>query len=269
MATVFSKPLLKAVYNAVLSRAHRHMPTTWTPVNTIAFHYFPRRYAMVDSRRQIFTREKAMESIKIYKSECDGNRFTGMGTDSVESAEGLYCALQQQAIVNEVAHYVNAEDSRDAAMNNRPAPPPRPRGEIVEDKGVVKIETLVPVDAVDISPHNIGAQKYVNTLAEEFNFQRLLTKIDGRRWSSVWDAIHDEDDCSAARGFGLAVAKLGYLAMRWQTVRMSERSLLERGDNILFFGKPNQILPYLRVLELFLFPPGGERAGVQRFKAEY
>ena len=66
--------------------------------------------------------------------------------------------------------------------------------------------------------------------------------------------MNDGDDCSVARGIGLALAQHGFQALCAQTVRASQRSPLERGDNIIFFGRVGSMIPNLSVEEAYLFP---------------
>ena len=49
----------------------------------------------------------------------------------------------------------------------------------------------------------------------------------------------DPKDCSVARGIGLAIAETGtFRGLAVETVRESERSAEERGDNLVLFASP-------------------------------
>jgi len=53
----------------------------------------------------------------------------------------------------------------------------------------------------------------------------------------MWEELSDGQDCSVARGIGLAVANNSYLsALQVAIVRPSERFNEETGDNLVFFG---------------------------------
>jgi hypothetical protein len=76
---------------------------------------------------------------------------------------------------------------------------------------------------------------------------------------STWKDVCDGQDCSLARGIGLAVANSSYLgALQVATVRSSERSDEEVGDNLVFFGPNGQQAPRLWIEEAYLFPLVGD-----------
>jgi hypothetical protein len=69
-----------------------------------------------------------------------------------------------------------------------------------------------------------------------------------------WDEMTDPDDCSVARGIGLAVAHSGYLSgMSVETVRDSARSADERGDNLVFYAASGQAVPNLYIDQAWYF----------------
>jgi hypothetical protein len=268
MPRVQFKALMAAVHQVALRRgAGFNLPTTLVQANATLFHAFDQRYFAVDPARRIFRRDEAMLSIKIFPSAQDSNRFTGSSMDlpGIEPCGGLYCSLQQQAIVNEVAHYVNADAVEEATKRGVAPPKPAPRTEVMGTKPVVKIQAMAPVLAVEFSPHNPNGMGFVNSLGEDKGVQDAM-KAAGKGRASVWDAMNDGVDCSVARGLGLAVAKMGYKALCVQTVRTSERSSLETGDNIVFLGREGQMVPDLWVVEAYYFPQGG---GIERYPVEY
>ena len=72
----------------------------------------------------------------------------------------------------------------------------------------------------------------------------------GPGWRNLREAINDPNDCSVARGIGIAVGHFGYEALLVQTARTSERSPLEMGDNLIFFGKQGECIRNLSVEEV-------------------
>jgi hypothetical protein len=70
--------------------------------------------------------------------------------------------------------------------------------------------------------------------------------------------MSDGDDCSVARGIGLAVGNSDYLsALEAGTIRPSGRSSEETGDNVVFFGNDGQTIPNLYIEKAYLFPITG------------
>jgi hypothetical protein len=149
------------------------------------------------------------------------DRFTGpSGNTAIPGSVGLYFVLQQQALVNESTHY------------SRKAPFWALAGQCVL-RCVVMGSPLV----ADLSPHNPRAK-------------RFLKELGGK----TWDEMVDPDDCSVARGIGLAVANSGFLhGMCVQTVRPSERSTEERGDNLVLFAIPGHAVPNLYIDQAYYF----------------
>jgi hypothetical protein len=256
MPTVKSPALLAAVYNATLRQAG-NAPTTLMPADSTFFRAFDQTHFTVDTQRRMLRRDQAMNALVIRDQHSDQNRFTGLSHDPrVPSCGGLYCALQQQALVNEVAHYVEAARTQSAANRGAAAPKPVPRTAVFNTKAAVKIRALGPVLAVDLSPHNPFAMSFVNSVGGDGSVQSAM-KAAGKGSSPFWDTMNDGVDCSVARGLGLALAKHGYEALCVQTVRTSERSLLERGDNLIFFGYQGQVVRNLSIVEAYLFPVVG------------
>lgn len=142
------------------------------------------------------------------------NRFSGPGAAGIGGAGALYFVLQQQALVNESTHY--SGKSAYWALAGR---------------CVLKIRTMGSILVADISPHNPAGRRFLKELGPK-----------------AWDEMTDPDDCSVARGIGLAIAHSGFLAgLAAQTVRESERSDDERGDNLILFAAPGQAIPQLYI----------------------
>jgi hypothetical protein len=89
----------------------------------------------------------------------------------------------------------------------------------------------------DLSPHNPRARRFLREMG-----------------AGAWEQMTDPDDCSVARGMGLAIAHSGFLrGLSVQTVRSSERSADERGDNLVLFSAPGQAVPGLYIEEASFF----------------
>ena len=133
---------------------------------------------------------------------------------------GFYCALQQQAIVLEAAHHGN-----------------KVQPWALTGKCVLRMRVTQQISVAELSPHNPTSR-------------RLLREL-GR---GVEDEMKDPKDCSVARGIGLAIAQCSYLSgMTAQTVRESERSDEEKGDNLVLFAPQDVKLAYLEVDKVIFF----------------
>lgn len=149
------------------------------------------------------------------------NRFSGPSYDGViPPAAGLYCVLQQQALVNESMHYSGKAGAW-----------------ALVGRCVVKIRLMGSMLVADLSPHNPRARRFLRELG-----------------SDMWDQMVDPEDCSVARGIGLAIAQTGILrGLSVQTVRESERSAEERGDNLVLFTSPGRLIPGMYIEEARYF----------------
>lgn len=133
---------------------------------------------------------------------------------------GFYCALQQQAIVLEAAHH-----------GGKVAP------WALTGKCVLRMRVTQQFSVAELSPHNPTSR-------------RLLREL-GR---GVEDEMKDPKDCSVARGIGLAIAGCSYLSgVSAQTVRESERSVEEKGDNLVLFAPQDVKIGFLEVDKVLFF----------------
>lgn len=138
-----------------------------------------------------------------------GNRFSGpSGVGGVASAGGLYCVMQQQALMNESMHYQR-----------------KPGDSALDGRCVLRMRVMGAIMVADLSPHNPGSRRFLDSIGP-----------------STWDQMNDPHDCSVARGIGLAIAASGFLhGLAVQTVRASERSADERGDNLVLFSSSGPV----------------------------
>jgi hypothetical protein len=150
-----------------------------------------------------------------------GNRFSGpSGNPAIPSASGLYFVLQQQALVNESTHY-----SGKAAYW------------ALAGRCVLRCRLMGSIMVADLSPHNPRALRFFRELG-----------------AGTWEEVNDPVDCSVARGIGLAVANSGFLrGLAVQTVRTSERSDEERGDNLVLFAPQGAPIPGVYIEEVSYF----------------
>lgn len=180
------------------------------------------------------------------------NRFSGPSYDAaIPAAAGLYCVMQQQALVNEVAHYAQ-----------------KPGHTAFADKCVLKIRLASSVNCADLSPHNPGHAQFLNALYNAPGVRQILAKgappgihID------LWTEITSGTDCSVARGIGLAVANSMYHGLIAETVRDSERSIEEKGDNLILYGERMKGISLLWVEEALFFDQGAN--SVEVFPVEF
>ena len=162
------------------------------------------------------------------------NRFSGPSYNAgIPASAGLYCVLQQQALVNEAMYY-----SGKVAVW------------ALTGKCVLKLRLMGSILVAELSPHNPRALRFLRGMGADTS-----------------DEMVDPKDCSVARGIGLAIAQSGFLrGLAVQTVRESERSQEERGDNLVLFTPPGQAVSDVYIEEARYF---GKRYDAEVFPVAF
>lgn len=246
--------VVKAVYEEVSRRlAKRDAPTELIQASRVLYRAADLKYMTVNGNG-VFPRGAANQALVVRDGNWDTNRFSGNSmTPGVPSRGGLYCAIQQAALVNELLHYTSGQPG---VQMNRATGMPFPNSAFAQ-KFVVKIRLMHSLMVCDISPHNSDSKQFLESIGRAPAVQSALRQ-GGPPPGSFWTELVDGHDCSAARGLGLAVAHCGYLhGLQAATVRPSDRALDESGDNVVLFGTDGQPVPGLWVECAYRFPLNG------------
>ena len=256
--------IVKAVYEEARRRiGDRQIPTELIDPSRTLYRSIDQQYVRINTNG-IFPKQYANQALVIRDQAMDTNRFSGQSFDpNIPAQGGLYCSSQQQAQINELLHYARSEKIVVGPTQIRSLPRDSKTGFPRSDaalnrKCIVKIRMMSSVLVADLSPHNMGARRFVEDVGGAPGVQSAfrIAKVAQRQ---MWDELCDGQDCSVARGIGLAVANSTYLnALQVATVRPSERSAEEIGDNLVFFGSNGQQVPGLWIEEAYLFPLAGD-----------
>ena len=225
MPTVNRPAMLAAFYSATRQKID-NIPTLLLPADTTLFRSFNPKSAYTLLPKPPAGKQVSKMQANRLLIPGDGvlelnNRFSGPSYNPpIPAAAGLYCVLQQQALVNESMHYSRKVGTWALA-----------------DRCVLKMRLMGSMLVADLSPHNPRARRFLRELGKD-----------------AWEQMVDFKDCSVARGIGLAVAQSGALrGLSVQTVRESERSPEERGDNIVFLMSPGQAVSNVYIEEAYYF----------------
>jgi hypothetical protein len=268
MPTVRHPGVLNEVYHETLRLIQAwRMPSQLISPETTLYRAVDIAY-FTPITRDIFPRQQANLCLLPRDQDEDKNRFSGKSLNlGVPNRGGLYCSLQQQALMNEVLHYARSETRPDPVTKlPKPAWMPRdpatdfPRHEVaLNRKFIIKIRMMGTALLADLSPHNPGARQFVTELENSPGVQAALN-LSHSMSRPLWDQLFDSTDCSVARGIGLAVANSPTMrGLQALTVRPSDRSVDETGDNLVWFGQNGQQIPGLWVEEAYVFSISGER----------
>jgi hypothetical protein len=246
--------LLRAVYDeATRLIEQRKIPTEMIFKSATLFRGFDQKHTSINTQG-VFPKQNANAALLIRDQNTDTNRFTGQSLNAgIPAWGGLYCSLQAQAMVNELSHYARANSRIPrSGQTGFPSVDATLRGTCI-----VRIRLMSPVLAADISAHNPGSGTFLDALGRSPTVQAAL-RASGRSGLSLAGEISDSEDCSAARGIGLAVANTPWLkALKATTVRRSSRSPEEMGDNLILFGANGERVAGLWIDEAYLFPLRG------------
>ena len=177
------------------------------------------------------------------------NRWSGASLNpNVPNSGGIYFSLQQQALVNEMRHL--------ALVNKMKYP-----------VGILQIRVNQVLKLVDLSEANPQSRDFAGRVIRAAG---LLPPTAYPPFSAVqWRRFFGDDDCSVPRGLGLAVAASEiYQGIIAPTVRLSERSEFERGDNLVLYAPDGIPYPGL-IAEAAFFTPGGHFFGADLGMTKY
>jgi len=265
MPTVARADVLKAVYEAASRQIQaREMPTMLIPAEQTIFRSVPARFLPKPVAGGHVSKRQASEALKPRDGADEAkNRFSGPSYNSgIRDAGGLYYVLQQQALVNEVMHY-----ALKGGVQRSMTPGVKLADAAMEDKCVIKIVLMRQILVAELSPHNPGMASFLKKLEHSPGLIDLLARTQYTSQVGLWSRMVDGDDCSVARGLGLAVANSGFLGgLAVQTVRKSGRSDEERGDNLVLFGASMQPIPGLYVDQAYYF---NRQGAIEAFPVEF
>jgi hypothetical protein len=249
--------VLNAIYHATVGLIKaREMPTTLIAAGQTIFRSVPSKYLPKPLPGQHVSKLVAVPALAPLDGTAErNNRFSGPSYNpKIPSAGGLYSVLQQQALINEVMHY-----ARRAGVHRNPHPAGMSFAEsAMLDKCVIKIVFMSQMLVADLSPHNPGLAIFLRKLEQTPGLMGLLAGTQFSSQASILQRMADSDDCSVARGLGLAIAHTPFLrGLSVETVRNSGRSAEERGDNLVLFGRTGQAIPGLYVEEAYYFGQDG------------
>lgn len=245
--------LVKAVYEeASRLLAKREAPTSHIDPKRWLYRAADLKYMTVN--KGVFPRTAANQALVVRDTKGDDNRFSGVSkVPGVGDRGAIYCAAQQSALVNEILHYTANQPN---VLMNPTTGLPVP-GFSFAQKFVAKIRLMHVLAVCDISPHNPGSRDFLNKIGAAPSVNAAIRQANPAPLS-IWTELNHPDDCSVARGLGLAVAHCGYLhGLLAQTVRPSDRSPDEMGDNVVLYGEHNQPVPGLWIECAYRFPLSG------------
>ena len=246
MPTVARPDVVKATYDAVSALIRlREIPTEILYAGHAIYRSVPARYLPKPAPGGHVSKAQAAKALEPFDGTVErNNRFSGPSYNPlIPAAGGLYCVLQQQALVNEVIFY-----ARRAGVHRTIPAGGTLAATAIADKAIVKIVLMGQMLVADLSPHNPGTAAFITKIEHTPGYLDLLARTQFSSKVSFWSRMVDSDDCSVARGVGLAIAAATHLrGLSVQTVRKSGRSADETGDNVVLFGNAGSPIPGLYV----------------------
>jgi hypothetical protein len=148
MPTVKRPDVLTAVYDATSALISRgDVPSTMVPHSHTIFRSVASQHLLKPGSGGHVSRQQANQALMPRDGSSEANnRFSGPSYNAaIPAAAGLYCVLQQQALVNEIMHYSK-----------------KPGSSAFADKCVFQIRLMSSINCVDLSPHNPGHSVFLS-----------------------------------------------------------------------------------------------------------
>jgi hypothetical protein len=189
------------------------------------FRYVDRKYLPKPAPGTFASAAQQAAAISPFDEHADANRWSGKSpVPGIQSRGGLYAVIHPHALINELRH---GNAKWNPAWNEKK----------LDQFAIVEIQIQRSHLMMDLSPANPGGQRF---------WKLFWTK------SKLDPAIHQprlkSEDCSIQRAIGLAAAHAPYLqGLIVQTIRTSDRSPGEVGENIIFYGPNQRPIPHLTV----------------------
>jgi hypothetical protein len=189
------------------------------------FRYVDRQYLPKPAPNKFPSPLEQAKALSPFDETNDTNRWSGKSpVNRIPSRGGLYTVIHPHALINELRH---GNAKWNPAWNERK----------LERYVIVEIHMMQAQLFLDLSTANPRANRFWNQF---FIKSKLNRQIHEPRLKS--------EDCSIQRGIGLAVAQCLYLGgLITNTVRTSDRSEGEVGENVIFYGPNRSPIPHLVV----------------------
>lgn len=241
--------MLEAVFSAVTERIKNGlMPTYLLHPRTPLFRSVPEKYAALNGE-SLLELSSAQENLRIRNATDFGNRFSGSSySTKIASRGALYFSESEASLVNE--HFWYARDKR--AYRDELTGYPVLHPSLVE-KRILKASISAPMLVADLDVHAGHDVGFLNELQQSAEIQSVM-KLTRYPYQSLLEAMKSSTDCSVARGIGLAVATSRELfGLRVGTIRESDRSSDETGNNLVLYGMQDKFLTGLKIESVFCF----------------
>jgi hypothetical protein len=189
------------------------------------FRYVDRKFLPKPASGAFASTAQQNAAISPFDEYNDSNRWSGKSpVISIPGKGGLYAVIHPHALINELRH---GNAKWNPAWNEKK----------LDQFVIVELRIARAQLMLDLSPANPGAARF---------WKLFWTK------SKLNEHIHQprlkSEDCSIQRAIGLAVAHCQFLqGLIVQTIRTSDRSAGEVGENIIFFGPNAKPIPHLVV----------------------
>ncbi|MDX2267013.1 MAG: hypothetical protein NW208_02840 [Bryobacter sp.] len=245
MPSVMQPAVFAAAYQAMRALLDdRRVPTRQLYGNQHVFRSVAAQYLPRPAAGGFPNQAQQNAALSPFDEGADRNRWSGASpTGGIPASGGLYCVLQQQALVNEVMHYHKGQKGPVGAFD--PAS--------FANKAIVKIRLNQARLLVDLSAANPTAKDFLAVLlamVASGSIKPPRGAFPHTNALQIQRAL-GADDCSIPRGIGLAIAQSGFArGLIVPTMRFSERSIYERGDNAVFFGPNGAPIAGLTVEEI-------------------
>jgi hypothetical protein len=247
VVTIKNPNLHRAAYHIVsdIIKAGQ-VPTDLIHPGTRMLRTTDRKYTKITSEGQLAL-SSAAAAMTIRNAYQDVSRWSGISTMRGKQVGAIYLSEVEAANFNETLWYFYQSRSQNNFL---------PKGgvglatEMMRGKMVLDVIVTHPLCVFDLSLHENFVMDLIGILQKS---SEVKTAIPGH--TTVLDIYRDPGNCDIERAIALAAADSKiFHGIRAGTVRMSERSADESGNNVIVFGEQDEIaqgLAIVRAIDIF------------------
>ncbi len=247
MVTIKNPNLHRAAYFTVLDIIKAgQVPTDIIHPGTRMLRTTDRKYIKITSEG-FLALSSAAASLMIRNAYKDESRWSGSSTMRGKQVGAIYLSEAEAANFNETLWYFYQSRSQNNCL---------PKGgvglanEMMRGKMVLDVIVTHPLCVFDLSIHESFVMDLIGILQKSAEVKAAIPTH-----TTVLDIYRDPDNCDIERAIALAAADSKiFHGIRAATVRLSERSDEESGNNVILFGQQDEIaqgIAIVRAIDIF------------------
>ncbi len=247
MVTIKNPNLHRAAYSIVLDLIKAgQVPTDIIHPGARMLRTTDRKFINITPQGQLAL-SSAAASMTIRNAYKDESRWSGISTMKGKQVGAIYLSEVEAANFNETLWYFYQSRSQN---NFLPKGGAGLANEMMRGKMVLDVIVTHPLCVFDLSIHESLVQGLLGTLQKSADIKAAIPAH-----TTLQEIYRDPANCDIERAIALAAADSKiFQGLRAGTVRMSERSAEESGNNVIVFGQQDDLaqgIAVVRAIDIF------------------